>query len=199
MLAACLGLYCILCLYGMAMFYKNVQKDSCDPSAAIPNNDMCQQSGPDVFGAMLSIAFALQGISQFGNVNFSEAFMQAHVAIYKALKTIHHILGQMPAETIYKNPNPHLLELDNGSGNGMHDDDDLNVFVTTHSNCNHIKKNTNANANANANAKLAEPVIHAILPKYKIDATSTTDIQPREIFISKMCTFVTPLVPVIPL
>lgn len=101
MLGSFLVLYAVLTLYGTYLFYNDVREVGCDPSNSVSGNDTCKSSGPDVFGAMLGVAFAAQGISQFGN--FSEAFTAARVAVYEALQAIHRVPGA-PEETIYKSP-----------------------------------------------------------------------------------------------
>jgi ATP-binding cassette subfamily B (MDR/TAP) protein 1 len=66
MLGSFLLLYCILTLYGTALLYRDVEETGCDPSGAIMTNTTCETSGSDVFGAMLGVAFAAQGVSQVG-------------------------------------------------------------------------------------------------------------------------------------
>lgn len=92
-------LYATLSLYGTALFYRDVEDTGCDPSAGVAGAVSCESTGPDVFGSMLGVAFAAQGVSQFGN--FSEAFTQARVAVYEALRTINRLPGS-PEEKIYK-------------------------------------------------------------------------------------------------
>ncbi len=70
-----------------------------DPSDSVPNNPACPQSGPDVFGAMLGVAFAAQGVSQTGN--FFGIFTEARVACYAALQAIHRKAGS-PEQVIYE-------------------------------------------------------------------------------------------------
>jgi ATP-binding cassette, subfamily B (MDR/TAP), member 1 len=69
MLGSFLFLYLILTLYGASVLYNEVRKNGCDPSDAgiLTQNVSCNSTGPDVFGAMLGVAFAAQGASQFGN------------------------------------------------------------------------------------------------------------------------------------
>ena len=67
----------------------------------MPDNFTCENSGPDVFGAMLGVAFAAQGISQVGN--FLENFAAAKVAAFNALKAINRQVGT-PEEIIYHDP-----------------------------------------------------------------------------------------------
>jgi ATP-binding cassette subfamily B (MDR/TAP) protein 1 len=112
MLGSFLLLYAILTLYGSSLLYKDVEETGCDPSDGVEGNETCESSGPAVFGAMLGVAFAGQGISQFGN--FSEAFTQARIAAYEALHAINRKPGA-PEEIIYRTA----------------EDDDLNT--TTHS------------------------------------------------------------------
>ena len=90
------------------------------------------------------IAFAAQGISQFGN--FSEAFTAARVAAFDALQTIKRKPGS-PEEIIYRTP----------------EDDDLGT--TTHSRKSRDKKEDVVVADE-------ERVVKAILPKYEIDSTA---------------------------
>jgi ATP-binding cassette subfamily B (MDR/TAP) protein 1 len=99
MMGSFLCLYAILSLYGTALFYRDIDDTGCDPSAGVAGAVSCESTGPDVFGAMLGVAFAAQGVSQFGN--FSEAFTQARVAVYEALQTINRLPGA-PEKKIFK-------------------------------------------------------------------------------------------------
>jgi len=108
MLGSFICLYCILCLYGSYLLYEDVRDTGCDPSAANSNNVTCENTGSDVFGAMLGIAFAAQGISQVGN--FLEAFTAGRVAAHAALKAIRRAPGS-PEEIIYYDPEEEAEEL----------------------------------------------------------------------------------------
>ncbi|GAX28023.1 hypothetical protein FisN_16Lu274 [Fistulifera solaris] len=99
MLGSFLLLYATLSLYGTALFYRDIDDTGCDPSAGVAGAVSCESTGPDVFGSMLGVAFAAQGVSQFGN--FSEAFTQARVAVYEALQTINRLPGA-PEKKIFK-------------------------------------------------------------------------------------------------
>eukprot|EP00529_Nitzschia_sp_RCC80_P007064 CAMPEP_0113481608 /NCGR_PEP_ID=MMETSP0014_2-20120614/22496_1 /TAXON_ID=2857 /ORGANISM="Nitzschia sp." /LENGTH=1474 /DNA_ID=CAMNT_0000375109 /DNA_START=515 /DNA_END=4939 /DNA_ORIENTATION=- /assembly_acc=CAM_ASM_000159 len=101
MLGSFLMLYAILALYGASLLYKDIEETGCDPSAGVPGNQTCTSSGPDVFGAMLGVAFAAQGISQVGNA--LETFSAARVAVASALKAIKRTPGA-PEEIIYYDP-----------------------------------------------------------------------------------------------
>lgn len=102
---------------------------------------------------MLGVAFAAQGVSQFGN--FSEAFTQARVATHDALQAINRKPGA-PEEIIYRTA----------------EDDDLGT--TTHS-----KKSKGKNDDVELGE--TERVIKAILPKYEIDSTSDGGVKPKDV------------------
>ena len=91
MLGSFMLLYAVLTLYGSYLLYKDVEENHCDPSNAVPEIHTCSNSGPEVFGAMLGVAFAAQGLSQVGN-SF-EALGQARVACAQALLAIDRTLG----------------------------------------------------------------------------------------------------------
>ena len=99
MLGSFILLYCILALFGTFMIWRDVEKTGCDPSDSVDNNQVCPQSGPDVFGAMLGVAFAAQGLSQCGN--FFATFTAARVACYSALQAINRSAGA-PEQMIYE-------------------------------------------------------------------------------------------------
>jgi ATP-binding cassette subfamily B (MDR/TAP) protein 1 len=101
MLGSFICLYAILCLYGTSLLYKDIEDTGCDPSGGVEGNDTCQSSGPDVFGAMLGVAFAAQGVSQVGN--FLETFANARVAAHTAFQAINRKPGQ-PKEIVYADP-----------------------------------------------------------------------------------------------
>ena len=102
MLGTFLLLYAVLTLYGSALLYRDIEDSGCDPSGGVSGNSTCDSSGPDVFGAMLGVAFAGQGISQFGNC--TEAITAARIAVYEALTSMKRLPGS-EAETIYHDPN----------------------------------------------------------------------------------------------
>jgi ATP-binding cassette subfamily B (MDR/TAP) protein 1 len=91
MLGSFLLLYCVLTLYGTSILYNEIQGNGCDPSGAVPGVETCKTSGSDVFGAMLGIAFASQGVSQVGN--FFEALAHARTAVAEALLAIRRCPG----------------------------------------------------------------------------------------------------------
>lgn len=71
--------------------YTDVENNQCDPSGAVPGMETCESSGPAVFGAMLGIAFAAQGMSQLANS--IEALTTAQSACAQAMVAIDRKLG----------------------------------------------------------------------------------------------------------
>lgn len=115
MLGSFLILYAVLALYGTYLLYNDVSDSGCDPSAGVSDNERCDNSGPDVFGAMLGVAFSAQGIGQVGN--FLETFSTAKVAAFNALTAINRKIGA-GEKYIYHTPD---------------DDKSENMSSTTHS------------------------------------------------------------------
>ena len=100
MLGTFILLYCVLTLFGTYLMYDELRKNGCDPSSSVADNPACGESGQDVFGAMLGVAFAGQGISQSGN--FFEHFSNARVACYRALQAITRKPGSEQKEIYYE-------------------------------------------------------------------------------------------------
>jgi ATP-binding cassette subfamily B (MDR/TAP) protein 1 len=152
MLASFMVFYVVLTLYGMRMIYKDVMEIGCDPSVAVPDNITCETSGQNVFGAMLGIAFAGQGISQVGT--FLETFSMARVAAGQAIESINREPGH-PEEKIYH------VEDEKDKG-------DDNESVTSSSQSSHFIESP-------------EGRIKAILPAYEIDAMSNEGLKPSKV------------------
>jgi len=152
MLGSFLIMYIILTLYGTYNIYKDVKETGCDPSGGVTDNITCGSAGPNVFGAMLGIAFAAQGISQVGT--FLEVFSTARVAAGQAITAINRKPGQ-PEEKIY------YIE-------DKKDDDDDNKSLTSSSHSSHMMESPDGR-------------IKAILPAYEIDSMSTEGLKPEEV------------------
>ena len=99
MLGSFMILYCILVLYGASLLYREIADTGCDASGGVTGVDTCDNTGSDVFGAMLGIMFAAQGISQVGNC--AEAFAESRTAAHNALLAINRKPGA-PQEVVYK-------------------------------------------------------------------------------------------------
>ena len=91
MLGSFILLYAVLTLYGSYLMYTEVVNEQCDPSGAVDVMPTCKSSGPAVFGAMLGVAFAAQGMSQLANS--IEAFSSARAAVAQAMVAIDRKLG----------------------------------------------------------------------------------------------------------
>lgn len=145
-------LYAILVLYGTSLLYNDIEDTGCDPSDGVTDNFTCDNSGPDVFGAMLGIAFAAQGVSQVGTA--LEAFSTARVATFEALSAIHRSPGA-EAVVVYKED----------------DDDDLGRST----------RSRRSKSEHDVETANKEKVISAILPRYEIDSTSPDGLKPEKI------------------
>jgi len=153
MLGTFIILYCILALFGTYLLWSDVQDSGCDPSEAVDNNATCSNTGTQVFGAMLGVAFASQGVSQVGN--FVETFTAARVAAYPALQAIHRKPGA-PAEEIYETQ-------EESADSSKSADQSMN-------------KSTKSTVKEEGERKLK-----AILPAYTIDAFSDEGLKPTNI------------------
>ena len=96
MLGSFILLYAVLTLYGAYLLYGEVTDKNCDPSGSMSSLfpgmiETCSVSGPDVFGAMLGVAFAAQGMSQLANS--VEAISTARAACATAMQAIDRRLG----------------------------------------------------------------------------------------------------------
>eukprot|EP00980_Cylindrotheca_fusiformis_P007165 scaffold1505_cov118-Cylindrotheca_fusiformis.AAC.15 len=146
MLGSFILLYAVLCIYGSYLISEDVEDTGCDASGGNPLVPTCDNAGSDVFGAMLGVAFAGQGVSQVGS--FLEAFSAARVAANEARTAINRKPGD-PEHTIY------------------HDDDDTegSEAASETNKSNHSSVVGESDESGNRKVK-------AILPEYLIDATS---------------------------
>jgi ABC-type multidrug transport system fused ATPase/permease subunit len=98
MLGSFICLYCILTLFGTFLIYRDVEDTGCDPSSSGYGSSACSNDGASVFGAMLGVAFAAQGVSQVGS--FFEIFTAARVAAYPAMQALRRKVGA-PRQKLY--------------------------------------------------------------------------------------------------
>lgn len=152
MLGSFMLLYCVLTLFGTFLVYRDITDNGCDPSGSVKGNSTCKDSGSDVFGAMLGVAFAAQGVSQVGN--FFETWTAARVAAYPALQAIYRKPGA-PKQIIYKK------EVE---GDENVDDTKSSHYMV-------------ADAEAGGDGR----EIRAILPEYLIDPSNDKGIKPKNI------------------
>eukprot|EP00980_Cylindrotheca_fusiformis_P014873 scaffold4061_cov108-Cylindrotheca_fusiformis.AAC.1 len=146
-------LYAILTIFGSYLISQDIEDTGCDPSGGYSATPTCDDSGPDVFGAMLGVAFAGQGISQVGS--FLEAFSAARVAANDALTAINRKPGA-PEETIYHTP-----------AEGSETASESNK--------------SNHSSVVGETDDLSKGKVKAILPKYLIDATSEEGKKPDDV------------------
>jgi ABC-type multidrug transport system fused ATPase/permease subunit len=176
--ASFLSLYVILTLYGSSLLYKEVAQVGCDPSASVADNATCGDSAPEVFAAMMGVAFAAQGVASFGNcLNMIE---DARVAVYQALLAIHRKPGA-DSEVVY-NETPF-------------DDDNQDKEEKEHedANFNDGRRQRNSSSARRTNKIMScdvEQVLSAgengrkvkgILPRYEIDSTSSSGAKPAHV------------------
>lgn len=100
MLGSLIVLYAVLTLYGGYLLYSDVSDTGCDPSDSVNDNPPCDSTGTSVFGAMLGVAFAAEGISHVGN--FFETFTTARIATYNAIQAIRRKPGAGKVEIYYE-------------------------------------------------------------------------------------------------
>jgi len=160
MLGSFIFMYVIAVLYGVYNIYNDVMETGCDPSGGAPINPACDSSGPNVFGAMLGIAFAGQGISQVGT--FLETFSVARVAAGQAMTAINRKPGH-PEEKIY-----HVEE----EKEEKDDDDDESV---------QSGKSSRQSTHSSYMLETPEGRIKAILPAYEINSMSEEGLKPEKI------------------
>ena len=86
-----IALQCLLTLYGASLLFVDVRKSGCDPSDSVVGNKACSTTGVQLFGALLGITFAAQGMSQVAN--FVEVVSAARAACFPAMQAIKRTVG----------------------------------------------------------------------------------------------------------
>lgn len=162
MLGTFMLLYAALTLYGGSLIYKDVQSSGCDPSSGVPGVSSCDENGPGVFGAMLGVAFAGQGISQLSAC--FEAFTSARVATYRAMSCINRKAGHTPSETLYEE------EEDETDDDKSSDDKEVDLVMTEQ-----------ATTEDDIESATHSKKIKAILPPYVIDSSSQEGLTPQDV------------------
>lgn len=151
MLGSFMVLYCILCVFGSYLIYSDIQETGCDPSGGNPTVESCSNAGADVFGAMLGIAFAAQGITQVAS--FLENFAAARVTAFEALTAINRKPGA-EEEIIY------------------HDDDEKTTS---------LEQSEKSRKSEPEGETVPEQRVKAVLPQYFIDSTSEEGQKPENV------------------
>lgn len=158
MLGTFMLLYAALTLYGGSLIYREVRDSGCDPSSGMPGVESCGENGPSVFGAMLGVAFAGQGISQVSAC--IEAFTAARVATHRALQCISRKAGETPSETLYEEDEQSI-------------DKDVDLVKAGSET---EQASTDDDVESGTDKK-----IKAILPPYVIDSSSTEGLKPQNV------------------
>jgi len=91
MAASQMILFAIFTLYGLSLIYHEVASTGCDPSGGDSSNHTCQESGPEIFAALLGIAFAGQSVAKIGT--FLASFASARTSVYPAILAIDRTVG----------------------------------------------------------------------------------------------------------
>jgi len=121
-----IALQCLLTLYGASLLFTEVRRNGCDPSSSVVGSIDCSTTGVNIFGALLGITFAAQGVSQVAT--FIEALSAARVACHPAMQALKRTagseLGQEREIIVYKTNNFDEESTDDETG-------DEEVGVTT--------------------------------------------------------------------
>lgn len=163
--------YFILTLFGTYLLYTDVRNSGCDPSGIILANTKCPNNGAGVFGAMLGIAFAAQGISQVGN--FTEALAATRVATYEALVAINRKPGAVE-EVIYRSEDDEDLSSTKHSKKST---DETDPNTTALSGTNRSRKSKKDNGDIESGEYQAD--VKAVLPKFEINSLSKAGLKPE--------------------
>ena len=167
MLGSFMIMYVILTLYGVYLIYIDVATTGCDPSGGVTDNPTCGQAGPNVFGAMLGIAFAAQGIGQVGT--FLETFSTARFACGQALVAINRQTGQ-PQEIVYYDNDDTEEATEEATSTDTKEDNKSHKNKTTK------RAETSEATTSSVHGSIIETPegrIKAILPPYEINSMST--------------------------
>eukprot|EP00555_Chaetoceros_dichaeta_P005582 CAMPEP_0198258458 /NCGR_PEP_ID=MMETSP1447-20131203/7876_1 /TAXON_ID=420782 /ORGANISM="Chaetoceros dichaeta, Strain CCMP1751" /LENGTH=1270 /DNA_ID=CAMNT_0043945579 /DNA_START=240 /DNA_END=4052 /DNA_ORIENTATION=- len=154
MLGSFILLYAVLTVFGGFLIYRDVRSTGCDPSESSIENDACPNTGADIFGSMLGVAFAAQGLSMAAS--FIETVSNAKIACFPAIQAINRYVGSPlgdEREIVLVNEKEGRDKLADDKKNGKVDEEIALVSATT--------------------------VTTALLPKYEIDSSSPNGLKPE--------------------
>jgi len=169
MLGSFMIMYVILTLYGVYLIYIDVASTGCDPSGGVADNPNCVNAGPNVFGAMLGIAFAAQGIGQVGT--FLETFSTSRFACGQALVAIHRQTGR-PQEILYYE-NDDTEDASEDATDTNEDKKSQKNNTTKRAETGEATTSTSSVHGSDSIIETPEGRIKAILPPYEINSMST--------------------------
>jgi len=152
MLGSFIVLYAVLTVYGSFLIYRDIRDTGCDPSDSVSDVNACSNTSSNIFGSMLGVAFAAQGMSQ--SVNSLEALSSARTACYSAMQAINRCVGSALGEE-----REVLMENDNEGSAKSSDDKTKDTHLLDDEEVASVEK--------------------ALLPKYEIDSSSTKGSRPK--------------------
>lgn len=89
--------YFVVTLFGAFLLYDQVRDGGCDPSGSVNDNETCDPSGLDIFGALLGMTFGATILPQVSAT--LEALINARVACYPAFEVIHRVANDKKQNT----------------------------------------------------------------------------------------------------
>ena len=101
-MASVILLFMGVILFGSFVMYREVRSDGCQPAGG-GDDEACENTGAEIFSAMLGILFAGQSLSQIGSS--LEKFTDARVAAAEALQVMSRVEGS-PAQVFTKPQQP---------------------------------------------------------------------------------------------
>ena len=139
-------------LFGGKLLWDQIQETRGDPSGAVPNNQTCNPSGMDVFGAMFGIFLAAAVLPQLTTIQ--ESVTNARVACHLAQQTMNRKVQEDEATT--------KTSKDKDEDTNMGDVEETTKTVTT-----------------NPNTQIRRG--HSKLPEYMIDCMSPKGLHPKKL------------------
>lgn len=191
-MASSIGLFMAVVLFGSFVMYRDVRSTGCNPAgSAGSNGNACDNTGADIFSAMLGIVFAGQALSLLGNS--LDTFAAARMATSEALRVINRVEGS-PAKTYYKDhhsPSPLSSSSDDNNVNV----NDNAIETEGGSNSQSIKTVTTTTEAERGN-------VMAVLPEYRINPLSEDGLKPENVqggLVFQNVTFSYPTRPTVPI
>lgn len=165
-MSAVICLFMGVILFGSFVMYRDVRRTGCNPAGGGNDADACDNTGAEIFRAMMGILFAGQSLSLIGNS--LECFAQARVATAEALKVISRTEGSS-SENFYKQSTEEIEDqLSPSVALGKTPDSSLRITDELE------KQETGSGISAKDN-------IAGILPAYKINPFSDAGIKPESV------------------
>ena len=162
-MSAVICLFMGVILFGSFVMYRDVRSTGCNPAGGGNDVDACDNTGAEIFVAMMGILFAGQSLSLIGNS--MECFAQARVATSEALRVISRTEGSC-SQTFYKQATQKSEDI----STPLDKTPDSSLRIA-----NELEKQETGSAIS------AKDNVVAILPEYKINPFSDTGIKPQSV------------------